>query len=113
MWSIPGFNTWTLVISIVLFINDLPNACNMKTTLFADNSNFQMADKCLISYNRVVQLLHSRGPLFKIIRVCGPQSAKNSYFRSKIRVFSKKKKKGLHLESVCKIPIFVPKSGVL
>ena len=35
----------------------------------------------------------------------------NSYFRSKIRVFSKKKKKGLHLESVCKIPIFVPKSG--
>ena len=44
-------------------------------------------------YNRVVQLLHSCGPLFKIIRVCGPQSAKNSYFRSKIRVFSKKKKK--------------------
>ena len=62
-------------------------------------------------YNRVVQLLHSCGPLFKIIRVCGPQSAKNSYFRSKIRVFSKKKKKGLHLESVCKLPIFVPKSG--
>ena len=64
-----------------------------------------------IIYIRVVQLLHSCGPLFKIIRVCGPQSAKNSYFRSKIRVFSKKKKKGLHLESVCKIPIFVPKSG--
>ena len=30
----------------------------------------------------------------------------NSYFCS-----LKKKKKGLHLESVCKIPIFVPKSG--
>ena len=44
-------------------------------------------------YVRVVQLLHSCGPLFKIIRVCGLQSAKNSYFRSKIRVFSKKKKK--------------------
>ena len=90
-----------------------------------------------IIYVRVVQLLHSCGPLFKIIRVCGPQSAKNSYFRSKIRVFSKKKKrsslriglqtfyfrskirvfskkkkkKGLHLESVCKLSIFVPKSG--
>ena len=65
-------------------------------------------------YGRVVQLLHSCGPLFKIIRVCRPQSAKNSYFRSKIRVFSKKKKKKkkvLHLESVCKLPIFVPKSG--
>ena len=46
-----------------------------------------------MTYSRVVQLLHSCGPLFKIIRVCGPQSAKNSYFRSKIRVFSKKKKK--------------------
>ena len=67
--------------------------------------------KIYMMYVRVVQLLHSCGPLFKIIRVCKPQSAKNSYFRSKIRVFSKKK--GLHLESVCKIPIFVPKSGVL
>ena len=33
----------------------------------------------------------------------------NSYFRPKIRVFSKKK--GLHLKSVCKIPILVRKSG--
>ena len=46
-----------------------------------------------ISYVSVVQLLHSCGPLFKIIRVCGPQSAKNSYFRSKIRCSLKKKKK--------------------
>ena len=59
----------------------------------------------------MVQLLHSCGPLFKIIRVCGPQPAKNTYFCPKIRVFSKKKKKDLHLKSVCKIPIFVPKSG--
>ena len=35
----------------------------------------------------------------------------NSYFRPKIRVFSKKKKKGLQLESISKIPILVPKSG--
>ena len=40
----------------------------------------------------MVQLLHYCGPLFKIIRVCGPQPAKNTYFRPKIRVFSKKKK---------------------
>ena len=55
------------------------------------------------------QLLHSCGPLFKIIRVCGPHPAKNTYFRPKIRVFSKKK--GLQLESISKIPILVPKSG--
>ena len=70
-----------------------------------------------MSYNRVVQLLHSCGPLFKIIRVCGPQSAKNSYFCSKIRVFSKKKKKkkkkGLHLELVSKIPILAQNHSVL
>ena len=46
MWSTPGFNTWTPVIPIVN--NDLSNVSNMKTTLFADDSNFQMADKCLI-----------------------------------------------------------------
>ena len=63
-------------------------------------------------YIRVVQLLHSCGPLFKIIRVCGPQSAKNFYFCSKIRVFSKKKK-GLHLESVSKIPILAQNHSVL
>ena len=56
------------------------------------------------------QLLHSCGPLFKIIRVCGPQLAKNTYFCPKLRVFSKKKK-GLQLESISEIPIFVPKSG--
>ena len=66
-----------------------------------------------MTYTRVVQLLHSCGPLFKIIRVCGPQSAKNSYFRSKIWVFSKKKKKGLHLESVSKIPILAQNHSVL
>ena len=67
-----------------------------------------------ISYSRVVQLLHSCGPLFKIIRVCGPQSAKNSYFRSKIRCsLKKKKKKGLHLESVSKIPILAQNHSVL
>ena len=83
----------------------------------------------------MVQLLHSCGPLFKIIPVCRPQLVKNtyfrpkirvfskkkksslgiglqnSYFRPKIRVFSKKKKKGLQLESISKIPILVPKSG--
>ena len=59
----------------------------------------------------MVQLLHFCGPLFKIICVCGPQSAKNTYFRPKLRVFSKKKKKGLQLESISEIPIFVPKSG--
>ena len=49
----------------------------------------------------MVQLLHSCGPLFKIIRVCGPQSAKNTYFRPKSHsVLKKKKKKSLHLESV-------------
>ena len=38
----------------LLYINVLPNAFNMKTTLFADDSNFQMADKCLMSLqNRV------------------------------------------------------------
>ena len=63
-------------------------------------------------YSRVVQLLHSCGPLFKIIRVCGPQSAKNSYFRSKIRCSLKKKKKGLHLESVSKIPILAQNHSV-
>ena len=93
---------------------------------------------CMKIQFRVVQLLHSCGPLFKIIRVCGPQSAKNSYFRSKIRVFSKKKKrsslgiglqnsyfrskircslkkkkKGLHLESVSKIPILAQNHSVL
>ena len=74
-------------------------------------------------YIRVVQLLDSCGPLFKIIRVCGPQSAKNTYFRQRSSkkkkrsslgiglrnsyfcpkshsVLRKKKKKGLHLESV-------------
>ena len=40
-------------------------------------------------------LLHSCGPLFKINRVCGPLPAKNTYFRPKIRVFSKKKKSSL------------------
>ena len=65
-----------------------------------------------LMYIRVVQLLHSCGPLFKIIRVFGPQSAKNSYFRSKIRVFSKKKK-SLHLESVYKIPILAQNHSVL
>ena len=64
----------------------------------------------LIYYYRVVQLLHSCGPLFKIIRVCGPQPAKNTYFCPKIRM-SSKKKKGLQLESISKIPILVPKSG--
>ena len=60
---------------------------------------------------RVVQLLHFCGPLFKIIRVCGPQPAKNTYFCPKLKVFfKKKKKKGLQLESISKIPIFVPKS---
>ena len=34
----------------------------------------------------------------------------NLMFLAKLRVFSKKKK-GLHLESVSEIPIFVPKSG--
>ena len=43
-------------------------------------------------YIRVDQLLHSCGPIFKIIRVCGPQPAKNTYFCPKLRVFSKKKK---------------------
>ena len=62
-----------------------------------------------VVYVRVVQLLHSCGPPFKIIRVCGPQPAKHTYFRPKIRVFSKKKK-GLQLESISEIPIFVPKS---
>ena len=38
------------------------------------------------------------------------QLAKNTYFRPKIRVFSKKKK-GLQLKSISKIPILVPKSG--
>ena len=38
----------------------------------------------------------------------------NSYFRSKIRVFKKKKKKkGLHLESVSKIPILAQNYSVL
>ena len=34
---------------------------------------------CII-HPRVVQLLHSCGPLFKIIRVCGPQPAKTPIF---------------------------------
>ena len=46
-----------------------------------------------IVYDRVVQLLHSCGPLFEIIRVFEPQPAKNTYFCPKLRVFSKKKKK--------------------
>ena len=41
----------------------------------------------------MVQLLHSCGPLFKIIRACGPQPARNTYFRPKIIAFSKKKKR--------------------
>ena len=57
---------------------------------------------------RVVQLLHFCGPLFEIIRVCGPQPAKNTHFCPKL---SLKKKKGLQLESISEIPIFVPKSG--
>ena len=41
---------------------------------------------------------------------------RNSYFLPKIRVFSnqgvlQKKKKGLQLELISKIPIFIPKSG--
>ena len=32
-------------------------------------------------------------PLFKIIQICRPQLAKNTYFRPKIKMFSKKKKK--------------------
>ena len=55
----------------------------------------------------VVQLLHSCGPLFKIIRACGPQPARNTYFCPKIIAFFKKK--GLYLKSVSEIPIFVPK----
>ena len=43
-----------------------------------------------ILYIRVVQLLHSCEPLFKIIRACGPQPAEIPI----------SKKKGLHLESV-------------
>ena len=85
---------------------------------FIDIACFNLADRLyncskLIIYSRVVQLLHSCGPLFKIIRVCGPQSAKNSYFRSKIRCSLKKKKKGLHLESVSKIPILAQNHSVL
>ena len=56
--------------------------------------------------------LHSCGPLFKIIRVCGPQSAKNTYFVPKSGC-SLKKKKGLHLESVSKIPILAQNRSVL
>ena len=82
-----------------------------QTTNFIPNYQNTRKNTIIIHKSRVVQLLHSCGPLFKIIQVCGPQSAKNSYFRSKIKCSLKKKKKGLHLESVCKIPIFVPKSG--
>ena len=38
----------------LLYINDLPNATNMKTTLFADDSNFLMAEKCLMSLQNKV-----------------------------------------------------------
>ena len=84
---------------------------------------------CLISYARVVQLLHSCGPLFKIIRVCRPQPVKtlifvpnsgcslkkkkkssigidlrNSYFRPKIMAFSKKKvAAACNQQDLCKI----------
>ena len=66
--------------------------CNEKGYFFTFvcKGCFSVATK--LSYNRVVQLLHSCGSLFKIIRICGPQPAKNSYFCPKIRVFSKKKK---------------------
>ena len=60
----------------------------------------------------MVQLLHSCGPLFKIIRVCGPQPAKNTYFGPKIRVFSKKKK-GLQLESIYEVPFSSQNHSVL
>ena len=62
-------------------------------------------------YTRVVQLLHSCGPLFKIIRVCGPQPAKNTYFSPKLRVFYKKKK-SLQLESISQNSYFRPKIRV-
>ena len=50
----------------------------------------------------MVQLLYSCGPLFKIIRACGPQPARNIYFRPKIIAFSKKKKSslGIGLENI-------------
>ena len=38
----------------LLYINDLPNATNMKTTLFADDSNFLTAEKCLMSLQNKV-----------------------------------------------------------
>ena len=61
----------------------------------------------------MVQLLHSCGPLFKIIRVAGLSRLKTPIFvrKSGCSLKKKKKKKGLHVESVCKIRIFVPKSG--
>ena len=57
----------------------------------------------------VVQLLHSCGPLFKIIRVCGPQPAKNTYFCPKLRVFSKKKKKRSSIGIDLQNSYFLPK----
>ena len=73
------------------------------------------------------------GHFSKLFQFAGLKSAKNTYFSPKLRVFSKKKrssfgidlqnscfrpkirvfskkKKNLQLESISKIPIFVPKS---
>ena len=60
----------------------------------------------------MVQLLHSCGPLFKIIRVCGPQLAKNTYFGPKLRVFSKKKKKKSSIGIDLRNSYFLPKIRV-
>ena len=50
------------------------------------------------------------GHFSKLFEFAGLSRLKTPIFVPKSE-FSKKKKKGLHLESVCEIPIFVPKSG--
>ena len=64
---------------------------------------------CDVSLKQVVQLLHSCGPLFEIVRACGPQPG---------RYCSKswcplKKKKVFHLESASIIPILSQNHSVL
>ena len=54
-------------------------------------------------------ILHSCGPLFKIIRLCEPQPAKNTYFCHKLRVFSKKKKRGSSIGIDLSNSYFLPK----
>ena len=53
------------------------------------------------------------GHFSKLFEFAGLSRLKIPIFVPKSGCSLKKKKKGLHSESVCKFPVFVPKSGVL